>query len=407
LSPASAPVCDDNDPDDGADHAGADPPRPRWAPASQGSFYRRDLPADLVPFNSPQGRRYFAEALAANTMECYFPLAEHFITQAEPSYCAISTLAMCLNALGVDPGRDWKLPWRWFSEDMLECCTPMSVIKQKGLTFQQFKRLARCHDVLESDFYAQESDIAHFRSLILRVATAPSVVNPSLASSPHGDPARGGLQAALAVAFSRKALGQTGDGHMSPVGGYHAASDSVLVFEVARFKYPPFWVSVPRLWAAMLPVDSMTGKSRGYCLLSPQTDLAAAASNGANNGDNSGGSPSTNRNANPGADSDGANAKSSNDADVNTSVSKSTSANDASAAVLGSVANVNANACASCCSGANDNSKPDSNTAANANESNTEAVTVIDKSQQQQQSNKPVKVVKRHCGTGECECATR
>ena len=37
-------------------------------------------------------------------------------------------------------------------------------------------------------------------------------------------------------------LGQTGDGHFSPIGGYDAASDQVLLLDVARFKYPPHWV---------------------------------------------------------------------------------------------------------------------------------------------------------------------
>ena len=40
----------------------------------------------------------------------------------------------------------------------------------------------------------------------------------------------------LAASYSRKTLGQTGDGHFSPVGGYDAASDQVLLLDVARFK---------------------------------------------------------------------------------------------------------------------------------------------------------------------------
>jgi hypothetical protein len=30
-----------------------------------------------------------------------------------------------------------------------------------------------------------------------------------------------------------------GDGHFSPVGGYHAGKDLVLILDTARFKYPP------------------------------------------------------------------------------------------------------------------------------------------------------------------------
>ena len=39
----------------------------------------------------------------------------------EPAFCGLGTLVMCLNALGVDPRREWKGPWRWYTESMLSC----------------------------------------------------------------------------------------------------------------------------------------------------------------------------------------------------------------------------------------------------------------------------------------------
>ena len=33
-----------------------------------------------------------------------------------------------------------------------------------------------------------------------------------------------------------------GDGHFSPLGGYHEARDLVLILDTARFKYAPHWV---------------------------------------------------------------------------------------------------------------------------------------------------------------------
>lgn len=38
----------------------------------------------------------------------------------------------------------------------------------------------------------------------------------------------------LVVSYSRRTLGQTGDGHFSPVGGYHAGRDLVLILDVVR-----------------------------------------------------------------------------------------------------------------------------------------------------------------------------
>jgi hypothetical protein len=63
-------------------------------------------------------------------------------------------------------------------------------------------------------------------------------------------------------------IGQTGDGHFSPVGAYDPVSDSVLILDTARFKYGPHWVKLPLLWEAMQPVDPSTGRPRGYVLLS-------------------------------------------------------------------------------------------------------------------------------------------
>jgi Phytochelatin synthase len=57
---------------------------------------------------------------------------------------------------------------------------------------------------------------------------------------------------------------QTGTGHFSPIGGYHAGKDMALLLDVARFKYPPHWVPLCLLWEAINTVDNSTGLPRGY-----------------------------------------------------------------------------------------------------------------------------------------------
>mmetsp|Transcript_21787 Transcript_21787/g.18084 ORF Transcript_21787/g.18084 Transcript_21787/m.18084 type:complete len:94 (-) Transcript_21787:116-397(-) len=80
----------------------------------------------------------------------------------------------------------------------------------------------------------------------------------------------GGLDTVLVVSYDRSTVGQAGTGHFSPIGAYHPETDSVLVLDVARFKYPPHWIELPRLVKAMYPVDDTTGKPRGYILLARQ-----------------------------------------------------------------------------------------------------------------------------------------
>lgn len=68
----------------------------------------------------------------------------------------------------------------------------------------------------------------------------------------------------IVAAYCRQALRQTGGGHFSPIGAYHEESDSVLIMDVARFKYPPHWAPLEEVVRAMLHADPDTGKPRGY-----------------------------------------------------------------------------------------------------------------------------------------------
>ncbi|HEY8377107.1 MAG TPA: phytochelatin synthase family protein [Nannocystis sp.] len=212
------------------------------------SLYRRPLPADLVPFASPEGRALFDEARATGGMESFFQLIEQFHTQADPALCGLGTLVVALNALGIDPGRLWKGPWRWFSEDLLDCCVPLSQVRSRGIALDELACLARCNGAQAEIGRPDAHDEEAFRSVV--AAAAGSSVDP-----------------ALIVNYDRRTLRQTGEGHFSPIGGYHRARDLVLVLDVARFKYPPHWVPLPLLYAATRPLDAVTGRPRGWIAL--------------------------------------------------------------------------------------------------------------------------------------------
>lgn len=71
----------------------------------------------------------------------------------------------------------------------------------------------------------------------------------------------------MVVNFSRSALGQSGDGHFSPVASFHPGTNKCLVLDTARFKYPSYYVDVELLYHAMKPLDRESGRSRGYFLV--------------------------------------------------------------------------------------------------------------------------------------------
>jgi glutathione gamma-glutamylcysteinyltransferase len=212
------------------------------------SFYRRPLPDGQVAFSSPEGRQLFREALADGHMEGWFALSEQFHTQADPAFCGLGTLVVVLNALEIDPGRIWKGPWRWYGEELLDCCQPLSKVQEKGVTIDELACLARCNGARATVSRASAAGVDQLRAAI-RAATAA---------------ARGPV---LVAGYGRAALGQTGGGHFSPIAGYHPQRDLALILDVARFKYPPHWVPLPALWHAMTGLDPATGLSRGWIVL--------------------------------------------------------------------------------------------------------------------------------------------
>lgn len=225
------------------------------------TFYKRPLPSVCVPFASDEGRRLFQEALSDGTMAGYFALAEQFHTQADPAFCGLGTLVVVLNALAIDPGpgRPWKGPWRWFAEEHLDCCRPLPEIQRTGLSIPQLACLARCNGARVEVRHAESAGIEAFRQAVHEAASTPG--------EPH-----------LVVSYDRGTLGQTGSGHYSPVGGYHAGRDLVLILDVARFKYPPHWVPLDALFRALQPIDSETGRSRGFLRFWRRSPVASLCS---------------------------------------------------------------------------------------------------------------------------------
>lgn len=125
-------------------------------------------------------------------MEIFFRLAEAFHTQAEPSFCGLGTLVNVLNALEFDPGASSVGSWRWYSESMLHCCVDLEVVKVKGITFDEWGCIARCQGLAVEMVRAQNATIDDFRAAVVSSC--------------------GSTNRVLCVSYSRKVLGQTGDG---------------------------------------------------------------------------------------------------------------------------------------------------------------------------------------------------
>ena len=246
------------------------------------SVHKRVLPSNLIALSSPQGRKYLMETLQDNSAESYFALTEQFVNQSDPAFCGVTTLLMVCNAMCIDPDVRWRGGWRFYgSEDVLldRCCLSAERIRRVGISMEEFRLLGQCHGLtidLKRPMSQEQTrpptnatakslgkelfTLDEFRSDIKRILQQPS-------GDERGP--RDARNSVVVTSFSRTALGQTGDGHFSPLAAFHEATDQVLLLDVARFKYAPYWVSVTSLYCSMIPVDAATGKSRGWFIMHP------------------------------------------------------------------------------------------------------------------------------------------
>eukprot|EP00934_Nitzschia_sp_Nitz4_P002996 Nitzschia sp. Nitz4//scaffold4_size323378//246052//247140//NITZ4_000696-RA/size323378-processed-gene-0.136-mRNA-1//1//CDS//3329553507//2986//frame0 len=254
------------------------------SPEPSYSVRKRILPTTLTALNSPTGRQYLLDAFHNNTAESYWALMEQFINQSEPAFCGVTTLQMVLNTMSVDPNVRWRGGWRFYgSEEVLlsRCCLSYERIRRMGVTLEEFRSLAQCQglnvqmkrpypETLDKppqdtkrrcSLKLQRPDVAHslreFENDIRKVLTTPD------------------CNSILVASFSRAYLGQTGDGHFSPIAAYHEETHQVLVLDVARFKYAPYWVPVESLYKALQPKDSTTKRPRGWFVLDPPKKSAS------------------------------------------------------------------------------------------------------------------------------------
>ena len=270
-----------------------------------------------VALDSREGRKRLLRSLQQETARSYFALQAHVCNQSEPTYCGVTTLLVILNAFAVDPLRRWKGGWRYFgNEDVLlhtcPCLEPQRILRT-GLTLPQFAQLAACQglsvqtkrpngivnsrshhsgNVMNSHSNNDNSTatttntsakltLEDFREDVIDVLTTRAGTSTTTDKDELGDDNNNNndddddeddnrLTCLLVASYARSSLGQTGDGHFSPIAAYDATTDSVLILDVARFKYPSYWVQLKELYHAMeYPLDPVTHVSRGWFVLMP------------------------------------------------------------------------------------------------------------------------------------------
>lgn len=205
----------------------------------------------LIYLTEPEGE---ALVLAADLRGPYFKLASYLETEQILTFCGPATIAAVLNSLEVTrPQPTQFYPWALWTQPGVftpanQAVKPYAMVEHEGLVLSELATFFRN--------LGTRAEFAHADSFSLEQLRA--TVKATLA-----DPGK-----RLVANYSRKPIGQNGDGHISPVAAYDAKSDRVLVLDVARYKYPPVWLTLPDLYAGMQAVDSGSGRARGFVVVS-------------------------------------------------------------------------------------------------------------------------------------------
>ena len=209
------------------------------------------VPQNLVALDLSQGEQLLFNA---ESRRAYFPLSEQFVTQENQGFCGVASLVMILNALHVPaPASAVLEPFSAFDQSNVfnartEAVVPRAIIEKRGMTLDQFGGIAAVWGLKAEVHHAAESSLDEFRQL----------TSARLATDDHY----------VVVNYLRSAIGQQKLGHISPLAAYDADTDQFLLLDVARYKYPPVWISAAQLFASMNTTDSdNNNRTRGYVLV--------------------------------------------------------------------------------------------------------------------------------------------
>ena len=233
--------------------------------------------APLVAWDSEESAARFSRS--AHKAD-FFALSNHFVSQDNKIYCGPASSAIVLNALRL--GKREGLPqdrraiaaadMAWLPaglDPFLGKYTPNNVLIDGTKTVAEvLGKPIEIGGEWRRDFGLQLRQLgrvlrAHGLSVTVRV------VEDGAASETLRDELARNLAAPddyVLVNYSRKALGQTGGGHISPLGAYDRASDSFLIMDVNPNRAPWVWVGAADLVAAMRTFDTI--ENRGYLLIS-------------------------------------------------------------------------------------------------------------------------------------------
>jgi len=205
---------------------------------------------NVIYWDTPEGKAIRARM----TPEAdYWQLVPNFAVQQTQSYCSVASAITVLNSMPIQkPVDPTYAPYAYFTQanfftpDVVEIISPQTVLAM-GMTREEMAATLSRQGVdarsIAGDTFTDDS---------LRTLLESALKDDG--------------QFVLAN-YYRASLGQVGGGHWSSLGAYDKQSDSVLILDVAKYKYPPVWVGISTLREAIATLDTTSNKARGLVIV--------------------------------------------------------------------------------------------------------------------------------------------
>ena len=212
---------------------------------------KAEITGSYVLLTSQEGRKRINRS--AHRVD-YNSLMATFTTQERQTLCSVATGVSILNALPIKRPVDPKYkPYPFFTQanyfnDRVAAIVDRPTTLRIGQTLEQAAKVMTVHGATARHIHAADSSAAEFR----RIAKQNMAEQNNF----------------VAINYRRNFVGQPPGAHFSPLGAYDAATDSFLILDVARYKFPPVWVPAEDLFRAMNTMDSDSGKTRGFIVVS-------------------------------------------------------------------------------------------------------------------------------------------
>src|SRR5262245_4564096 len=220
------------------------------APANDLSALKPKLGPHAIPIQQSH------EYLRTNDAPDYWALSPYYVPQATNSACSLATITTMLNALrGLPPLATDPLVTPAALSDALGPDWASKVREGgEGVTFDEFKRYVQA----SLKAYDLAADIEVFKPADASTATLDAL-RRLLSENERSD-----NDIAL-VYFNQGVITGDWDGpHLSPIAAYDAARRRVLILDVDREWYGPYWTSDEKLLEAMLrPASAQHGLLAG------------------------------------------------------------------------------------------------------------------------------------------------